>query len=507
VLALATSPEKQGFTAMNRSAARALSVAAGAAARGDLWTAVDRLREALRSRERLGPQWISAVELAKQIGDDTGAVAAARRLYEEVGRTSASACVLAAVLTNAGDAAQAIALLRPLADAGQLTPSDTFKFTRSLMFAGEIEEAHGRARQLLRHEPDSPTLWERISQTKRFAPNDPDIDLMERAFYRWPESQPAGQAAIAAALAKAYVDIGDDDRADRYLEVKATANKARLSFDRRSLEAAVEDVIGWCERGGPDSAPAKVDGAHRPIFIVGAARSGTTLLDQVFSRHALVAGGGELPYFRIASCDFGDHRAAHVSSRVAGLRMGGTADPWHEIGRRYLTLASERFGAQGRFTDKLLSNVFRIRAIRQCLPDAPIVYLKRNPLDTAWSCWRAQLTADASWSTTPEGIVLYLGAVAKIMDAWKQRFPGAIHEVEYEELVRNPDVEVARLLAACGLPDDVATRQPELSNKAVMTLSFAEVRSPIRTSQVGAANAFPRASRRLRAALAAHGVS
>ena len=87
-----------------------------------------------------------------------------------------------------------------------------------------------------------------------------------------------------------------------------------------------------------------------------------------------------------------------------------------------------------------------------------------------------------------------------------QRYPESITEISYEELTRQPDTEVPRVLAACGLQDDAATRQPHLSQRSVITMSFAQVREPIHTRSVDAAAAFPVATRKLRAALQAVGL-
>jgi len=487
---------------MSRSPQRALNLAMRAAASSDVWTALLRLREMLCTRERLGPEWATALALASRIGDDTGAMLAARRRYEETPRNSKTASVLAAALTQYGQASEGADLLCPLADAGRLTPDEIFKLTRTLMFAGRIEEAQHRARALLKTDPLSPTLWERIAQTKQFRSGDSDIDAMLAAFHRWPESRPAGQAAIAAALAKAFVDIGDDRSADKYLGVRASANRARFAFDPRSLEIGVRDIVDWCNTGVED-VPALLDrGSGRAIFILGSVRSGSSLLEQIISRHADIAGGGELKHFWLASAALGDHRATIARDYVARAHARDpNADPWGEIGRRYMALADDRFGPARRFTDKLLSNINRVRAIRHALPGAKLLSLKRRPLDIAWSCWRAQLDADAAWNTTESGIALYIASVARIMDAWTRRYPGAIIEVSYEDLVTTPEIEIPRLLTACGLSDDPATRQPELSDKAVMTLSFAQVRSPIHGGSVGGADAFPLATRKLRESL------
>jgi hypothetical protein len=73
--------------------------------------------------------------------------------------------------------------------------------------------------------------------------------------------------------------------------------------------------------------------------------------------------------------------------------------------------------------------------------------------------------------------------------------------------VQQPEAEIPRLIAACGLADEPATRTPHLSQRAVITMSHAEVREPINPARAGAAQAFPVATRKLAEALQRHGLA
>jgi tetratricopeptide (TPR) repeat protein len=500
-------PYDSRMNIVRESAARVLELASRAAERGEFWFAASQLRQAFSSQDSLGAGWATAVKLAHQIGDDHAAVLAARRLFAESSHGTAEAFVLAQALTRAGQPGEAVELLIPMADAGKLSADQKFRLARMLMFAGRLDEAQAHCRALLQLHADSPTLWECLAQTKRFTPDDADIDRMRKVFERWTMTNPAARAAISMALAKAFVDVGDDAAADRYLEARAAARRAMATFDPRQLALDLRDIVAWCESGEQDATTADPDGSERPIFILGPARSGTSLLDQIFSRHPQISGGGELRHFWLASRELGD--CSSGSLRAFSERMKAEAsrpDPWAEIGRRYLSLADERFAAGSRFTDKLLSNVYRVRAIRRCLPGARFLYLRRNPLDVAWSCWRSQFDAESAWSTSQEFTALYIATYRRAMQAWMRRYPESITEVSYEQLTRSPDVEVPRVLAACGLEDDAATRQPHLSQRSVITSSFAQVREPIHTKSIDAAATFPISTKKLRTALQAAGV-
>jgi hypothetical protein len=52
-------------------------------------------------------------------------------------------------------------------------------------------------------------------------------------------------------------------------------------------------------------------------------------------------------------------------------------------------------------------------------------------------------------------------------------------EVDYEHLVRDPEPEIRRLIAACNLPWDEACLRPEHNSRVIKTPSKWQARQPI----------------------------
>lgn len=130
-------------------------------------------------------------------------------------------------------------------------------------------------------------------------------------------------------------------------------------------------------------------GLDRPIVLIGAARSGTTLLGDLVARHPEVAYWLEPKYVW-------RYRAAFRSSDVRGA---GDATPGvvRYIRGRFSDFVRER--GKSRFAEKTPSNCFRIPFIDEVLPDALYVHVIRDGRDVALSARRA-------WTSVPERSVI-----------------------------------------------------------------------------------------------------
>jgi Flp pilus assembly protein TadD len=486
------------------SAVDALNAATAAAQRGEAFAALDLVRKAAARPDVLGEQWAAAVKLCSQLGDEDAALLAARRLWQETPRSAQVGYILARTLEATGRIDEAIAVLVPFARSGAMAVHDLLRLVRLHLFAGQPDLAQSLCRRLLREQPWNPGVWEQLAQAKQFHPGDPDLGPLAELQRRLADAPPGPRARAAWAWAKAMVDVGDDEAAAKALDAAAALRTKLAVMEMESFDAA------W--RGTVDALPfetleaASGSAGARVTFILGPQRSGTTLVDQILTSHPAVSGGGELGFLPLMRHALGDFTAGPLSAFLGQQRAAGAGDPWAAIRERYFSLADERFGPGARFDDKLLSNHYRLAVIRCAFPGARVIRLRRDPLEVAWSCWRANFPLESAWTSSPQWLAAYLANYERIMDTWCARHPRWILEVDYARLVTAPDLEIPRILEFCGLPDAAATRSPHLNPRGVSTSSFAQVRQPIHAGRIGAARDFPQATAALRAALAAEGL-
>ena len=230
--------------------------------------------------------------------------------------------------------------------------------------------------------------------------------------------------------------------------------------------------------------PGGYDNAE-PIFIVGMPRTGTTLLQQILSGHSRVFAAGELQNFplqvkRLTGSTATGLLDLDTMTRAPGLDMA-------QLGSAYVESSRPRTGHTQHFIDKLPLNFLFLGLIHLALPNAKLVCLRRDPMDTCLSNYR-QLFA-ASFTHYRYNLDLldcgryYIG-FDQTMRHWHDVMPGKILEVHYEALVAEPEPVVRELLAHCNLPWEAACLDFDKRDTSVATPSAVQVRQGIYTSSV-----------------------
>jgi len=220
-----------------------------------------------------------------------------------------------------------------------------------------------------------------------------------------------------------------------------------------------------------------------PLFIVGMPRSGTSLVEQILASHKEIHGAGEL-------ADVG--RLADVLQH--GMRRGCygldfnlqvTTEQLDEVAKNYLGNLHRNSQTALRITDKAPNNFLHLGYIELMFPHARIIHCKRNALDTCLSCYFQNFHAGHSYSFRLEDVGRYYLGYLELMEHWKRVLQLPIHEIEYEELVDNPEREIRRLVDFSGLPWDESCLSHENSGRVTRTASYDQANKPIYRRSMG----------------------
>lgn len=307
----------------------------------------------------------------------------------------------------------------------------------------------------------------------------------------------------------AWFTVGDvyhrrreHDRAfDAWEEANDLKQAAAAPYDPRATEKLVDRLV-TCFGEIPRSTLPAGSAGPKPIFIVGMPRSGTTLLDSALAGHADISSGGELPAMPSLLTRFLDWADG------AQWQGGAIPDPIAQQMRdSYLRQYEDyRIEPAGFITDKNPLNFLSVGLIRHLFPDAPVIHIRRNPLETGFSIYRNNFTKSWPFSTALADIGHYYGEYARMMEHWHTVLGDGLATVQYERLVCDFEGELRRLLAFVGLEWDPDCLFYFRRESIATTLSAAQVRKAPSAEYMSSTAPYIRALQPLKEALERAGV-
>ena len=155
------------------------------------------------------------------------------------------------------------------------------------------------------------------------------------------------------------------------------------------------------------------------------------------------------------------------------------------IAKNYLAAITKISNSAERVTDKLLTNFFFAGLIHMMLPNAKIVHTKRNPIDSCLSTWTKLFKDDMPHSYDLGELGRYHRKYQELMDHWREVLPAsAFMEVQYEDVVAEPETNARRIIDFLGLEWDPRCLKFHESDRPVKTASVSQVRKPIYKTSV-----------------------
>jgi len=342
---------------------------------------------------------------------------------------------------------------------------------RSLSYAGQFEAASSQLQEVVDRDENAAVAYQLLVSMRRMTATDrPLIERMERAAQR-ADLPDLMRVEFAYALGKSYEDLGEYDRAIQFFD---EANRIKLSqmplYDSERLEAFVDWQISAFHPGKPGT------GAKRdlPVFVVGMLRSGTTLTEQVLSRHPSIGAAGEQTFWT--------ERFPSVVEAKEGVRAGPEVSRLRE---EYAALLRS-LSPQGEFiVDKNPGNVMILGVLSAIYPNARFIHVLRNPLDNALSLWTTHIRTSADFVGSRKNIVHAYRQYRRLAAHYRSLLPESmLHEIRYEELTGDPKAATKSMTDFLGLAWDETLLHPDQSNDAVRTPSFWQVRQPIHSGSV-----------------------
>jgi len=332
------------------------------------------------------------------------------------------------------------------------------------------EEAGDLAEKAIEIDPSMPAAYVTLTTLRRInSEDDPRFQKMLEVEKTIESRGLLYTAGINYSISTVYESVKKYDEAFYHLKKANDAKRKAIPYDAEKLPATYERMkhlyslenLAQFEGAGCDS--------DVPVFIVGMPRSGTTLTEQIISSHPDVFGAGELP-------DLGKTRDSFTLSPEVAKEMG--EDYVRRIRER------EKEGKALRITDKMPGNYLQIGLIACILPNAKIIHCRRDPIDTALSCYKQNFARGQYWSYDLEELGAEYLRYLDMMEYWRHVLPGRVLEIDYEETVNNFEEQARKLIDYVGLDWHDACLEPHKQKRAVMTASKAQVTRPIYKTSV-----------------------
>ena len=345
--------------------------------------------------------------------------------------------------------------------AAKLRPTDQnfqLNYAFSSKSVGKIDQAVLILERLIDQYPDFAPAYYALANSKKFAAtNDPWIQKFE-ALKRNTATNRVYQELVLFALGKIYDDLGDYDRA--FLNYQKANDSPGHHYDHAKEIKYIQEIqTNVAQKNWGDGFHSK-----KPVFLVGMPRTGSTLVENRLTKSEDIHGLGEL------------NDIYHLYKQAIGPSPRSAQD----YGQTYLSRMENINGNAARLVDKNLFNHEFIGFIRAILPDAKIVDLRRDPIDTCLSCYFQRFGVGLEFSYSLTGIASKYALYHETMKNWSIDFD--MFTFSYEEHIASPHQSMQRLFTYLDVP---APSEFSISdNHAVATASAWQVRQPLYKSSI-----------------------
>jgi tetratricopeptide (TPR) repeat protein len=339
---------------------------------------------------------------------------------------------------------------------------------------GNMEEANKRLEQALRKYPALGSVYSQLARNKKFT--EQDSAFMRKAEKVLDRGMPAKERySLLFGLGKMHDDCGHYDQAFDFFQQANVLQKKLFDLDgeedlRKALAKAFtpKSLKIFADRGNP---------SRQPVFIVGMPRSGTTLMERIIASHPQGAGAGELPTMPlIANSIFPVDNWRKAAARIQSTL---SAEKIETLAERYLDILGQGREGADRIVDKMPSNFLFVGLIKAIFPNATIIHAMRHPLDACLSCY-FQPFGELRWANDMSQIAGFYNLYRESIAYWHKTLPeGSILDVQYEQLVEDPETHARRMIEACGLEWDPTVLDFFRKKGVVRTASIAQTRQPI----------------------------
>ncbi len=450
---------------------------------GMLADAEDAARRAVALRPECAGDHFVLAEVAAARGKPGAAIESYRRCVSLEPKLIKAWLRLGATLIARGDIPAGLEATRQALSLDPENPGALNLLAHASSIAGDRKAAEAYCLRSLELSPDLPLAWSMLSHLRQFGEKDRETIARVESIPERRELGDEDRCHLHFALGRMHHGCAHYDRAFAHFEQANRIHRRNREFDLEAWVRRIDAIIETFDEALFARTRGQGDPNPQPVFVFGMPRSGTSLVEQILSRHPAVHGAGELNTIPECARRLG---AAAGSGPDDYPRAAGAVSP--DISRHLAAFYLEVLGRDRpqaeRITDKLPGNYSYLGLIALLLPGARLVHCRRNVLDVCLSNYMQHYGDGHVYTYDLRELGLVYREYERVMRHWRKVLPLEIHEVVYEELVVDQERMSRELVAFCGLKWDPACLDFHADGRAVATASQWQVRQPIYRSAV-----------------------
>jgi tetratricopeptide (TPR) repeat protein len=379
---------------------------------------------------------------------------------------------------------ESMTLRRRLVEEHPHAQSAWIRYGWSLKNVGRREQAIEAFRKATELRIECGEAWWCLADLKAFLFSDEEIRIMQGLLAQ-PEIVGDDRMYLHFALGKAFGDAKNHAKSFENYARGNAVKRLSIEYDPNWLTRHVEKCRSLFSQQFFDDRAGAGCPSSGPIFIIGMQRAGSTLLEQILASHSAIEGTAELPDVSLIAEHIGEKLAPGLGCDYPDALTSLDAATLRGFGERYLeTTQFRRTPGCPFFTDKMPYNFLHVGLIHLMLPNAKIIDMRRHPLACCFSNFTSHFKFGALFAYRLAELGQAYTDYVQLMAHFDAALPGRVHRVIYEDLVRQPEEQVRRLLEHLGLPFEVSCLRFHENRRAMDSVSSEQVRRPIFTESI-----------------------
>lgn len=313
---------------------------------------------------------------------------------------------------------------------------------------GALDLAGANYREVLQRQPDHADAWIALSDLPAVRFDKADVARLQLAL-QMPQT-PQARVSLSFALSRALEDQADYHAAFRAL-YKANALKRRLmnwnAAASRAQVSAMFEVFAEPQPEAPDVAL-----GEQVVFLVSLPQSGADVTARILAAHPQVGIADASPDLQQVI----DAESTRRRQPFPQWARATDAADWARLGQDYLARTAPARAGKPRFVDANPINWRLAGAALAMLPGARVVNTRGDALETCFACYRQLFASGHGFSYDLDHMTSYWRDYDRLCGHWQRLFPQRFLEHAPASMQADPEAQVRRLLAFCGLDYDPA---------------------------------------------------